>query len=60
MDNESTVISELYNTVDELFNNVLGTYTIEEMIENEFTINKLLCISNNWVECLEEVQPYTI
>lgn len=58
MDNECYVVGEeTYSTVDELFNNFLGNYTIDEMKENDFTICKVLCEGNCWVECLEQYQP---
>lgn len=55
-DNNDNIISELYDEVDELFNDILRTYSMDEMIENGFTICKIRCNDYCWIED-EEYQP---
>lgn len=55
MDTENGVVSEEHNTPEEVIAEMQEKYTIEEMHENGFTLDRLLCSDNCWLECLEEI-----
>lgn len=55
MNSENDVISEEHETSYEVITEMLEKYTIEEMHDNVFTLNKLLCDENTWIECIEEI-----
>lgn len=55
MNSENDVISEEHETSDEVITEMLEKYTIEEMHDNNFTLNKLLCDENTWIKCLNEI-----
>ena len=55
MDNECGVISEEHDTPDAVLSEMQQKYTIEEMHENGFTLNQLLCSDQQWLECLDEI-----
>ena len=55
MDTENGVVSEEHNTPEEVLVEMKEKYTIEEMHENGFTLNKLLCSEGHWLECLDEI-----
>ena len=56
MDTENGVISEEYDTPEEVLAEMQKKYTIEEMHKNGFTLNKLLCSDEQWLECLDEIE----
>ena len=55
MDSELAVVSEEHDTPEEVLVEMEEKYTIEEMHENGFTLNKLLCSEQQWLECLDEI-----
>lgn len=56
MDSENGVISEEYETPDAVLAEMQQKYTIEEMHENGFTLDLLLCTDQQWLECLDEIE----
>lgn len=55
MNTENDVVSEEHNTPEDVLAEMQEKYTIEEMHENGFTLNKLLCSKQQWLECLDEI-----
>lgn len=55
MNNENDVISEEHETSQDVIIEMLEKYTIEEMHENGFTLNELLCDESTWIECINEI-----
>lgn len=55
MNSENDVISEEHETSYGVITEMLEKYTIEEMHENGFTLNKLLCDECTWIECIDEI-----
>ena len=55
MDGECGVISEEHDTPDAVLTEMQQKYTIEEMRENGYTLNLLLCSDQQWLECLDEI-----
>jgi len=55
MDSEIAVVSGEHDTPDEVLVEMMEEYTIEDMHANGFTLNKLLCDGNCWLECLDEI-----
>lgn len=55
MNSDNDVITEEHETALEALAEVLEKYTIEEMRENGFTLNKVLADGKSWLECLEEI-----
>lgn len=56
MNSDNDVITEEHETSLEALAEVLEKYTIEEMHENGFTLNKVLADSTSWLECLDEIE----
>lgn len=56
MDSENEVITEEYTTsIEALYEMLDKGYTIKEMHENGFTLDKLATDGKTWIECLEEI-----
>ena len=55
MDTENDVVSGEHDTPEKVLVEMEKKYTIEEMRENGFTLNKLLCSEGHWLECLDEI-----
>ena len=55
MSEDNDVITEEYETPEEVLNEMLAKYTIEELHEAGVTLNKLLCDDKCWLECLDEI-----
>lgn len=56
MNSENDVITEEHETSTAAVTEMIERgYTRKEMHENGFTLNKLLCNSGCWIECLEEI-----
>ena len=55
MDTENGVVSEEHDAPEGVIAEMREKYTIEEMHENGFTLNKLLCSEQQWLECLDEI-----
>ena len=56
MAEDNAVLTEEHETSEGALNEMLEKYTIEEMHENGFTLNKLLCDGRCWLECLDEIE----
>lgn len=58
MDNESNVISEEYETIEELKTAMYNTGYFPDIAEADgITLCKVLCTTGTWLECLEEIKP---
>lgn len=55
MNSDNDVITEEYDSPEGAVDEMLGKYTIEEMHENGFTLNKVLADGKCWLECLDEI-----
>lgn len=55
MSKDNDVITEEYETPEGALNEMLAKYTVEELHEAGFTLNKLLCDGKCWLECLDEI-----
>lgn len=55
MNSDNDVITEEHDSPEEAVGEMLGKYTIEEMHENGFTLNKVLSDGKCWLECLDEI-----
>lgn len=55
MSKDNDVITEEYETPEGALDEMLAKYTVEELHEAGFTLNKLLCDDKCWLECLDEI-----
>lgn len=55
-DNDIGVVTEEHETSEEALNEMLEKMSIEELREKGYTLNKLLCTSGCYLECLEEIE----
>lgn len=57
MDDQTTVMTnDVHNAPEEAIEEMTERgYTVEEMRQNGFSLVKLLCEDDNWIECLEEL-----
>ena len=58
MDACCNIISEEHEEPDDVITEMLWRYTRQEMHENGFTLNLLLCDDYTWYECIAERNDY--
>lgn len=56
MSDDNSVMTDEYETPEEALNEMLENMSIEELRENGYTLNKLLCTEGCWLECLDEIE----
>ena len=56
MNSENDVVTEEYDNPEEALKEMRDRgYTIKELHEGKFTLNRLLCSKDCWLECLDEI-----